>query len=209
MLPSTSFAVLLLVALIPGYAYLRLTEDARRPRKDSALEEFLEVLTVGLLTTGVAAVLFVLVWPEEVADTLRGASLDSPETLRRTFLIFAAMAGLALGLACLGAWLTRRRGGGKYAPNVWSSTLGMRRDGHIPYVVLVLKDNDRPRIQGVLHSYTTLDGDNPRDIALMSPKLSRNGSTWNAAADYVVISAEEIREVWMTLAPDPGQAKSV
>lgn len=207
MLPSSSFAALLLVALIPGYAYLRLSEDARRPRANSALEEFLEVFAVGLGTTGLATLGVILLWPDEVVGTLEKASLDSPDSLRRAVVLTALVVLLALGLACIGAWATQIPGkGSSYSPNVWRSTLGLRRKDHLPYVVLELKDDSR-RVQGVLHSYTTLDGDHPRDIALLEPKLSRDGTTWEADADYVVVSADEIAKIWLRLAHDPGQPR--
>jgi hypothetical protein len=134
------------------------------------------------------------------------ASLDSPAVLRRAVVLGALVTGLALGVACLAAWATKLPRKGQYSPTVWHSTLGLRRKEHLPYVVLELKDDER-RVQGVLHSYTTLDGDHPRDIALMAPKVSVDGSTWDVGADYVVVSSEEIAEIWLRLAHDPGQAR--
>lgn len=206
MLPTTSFAALLLIALIPGYAYLRLTEDARRPRDNSTLDELLEVLTVGLGTTGLALGTFIVLWPHAFGEVLNKASLTQPDELRHAVIICGVVAGLAVVIACLGAWGTLIAGRGSYSPNVWRSTLGLRRKQHIPYVILDLKDDEK-RIEGVLHSYTTLDGDHPRDISLMSPKISRAGSTWEAGADFVVISAEQIEKIWFKLTVDPGHPK--
>lgn len=206
MLPGSWVAALLLVALIPGYAYLRLSEDARRPRDSSSLEELLEVLSVGLATTGVAVALFVLLWPGRVLDTLARATRHSPGDLRAVILLVSCIASLALGIACLASWTVRSlsRNKNSFAPNVWDVTLGLRREQHLPYAVLDLKDSKR-RIEGVLHSYTVLEGDHPRDIALSSPKINEGGKTWPAGADYVVISAEEVSKIWFRLAPDPGQ----
>lgn len=207
MLPTTTFAAFLLIALVPGYAYLRLTEDARRPRDNSTLDEFLEVLAVGMGTTGLAAVLCFLIRPHEVARAIRNASLDAPDALKRAIIIGALIAVTALAFACLGACATRLPGKGSYSPNVWRATLGLRRKGHLPYVVLELKDDDR-RIRGVLHSYTTLDGDHPRDIAVMNPEIARDGKTWwDSGAGFLLVSAERIEKVWFSLAPDPGQPK--
>lgn len=205
MLPTTSFAALLLIALIPGYAYLRLTENARRPRAHSALSEFLEVLTVGLGTTGIAAVIVVLLCSDHVAETLERTSLHSGEDLRRAVLLSAGLAGLALGIACAAAWITRVPGKGSYSPNVWRSTLGLRGKGLVPYVVLDIKDDPGSRIEGVLHAYTTLDDDHDRDIALMSPQISRDGEKWSPGPDFVVVSADQIAKIWLHMAPDPGK----
>ncbi|MDP3951407.1 DUF6338 family protein [Microbacterium sp.] len=205
MLPTTSFAALLLIALIPGYAYLRLTEDARRPRAHSALGEFLEVLAVGLGTTGVAAVIIVLLWSGEIAEVIAHPSLHSGDGLRRVVLLCAVLGGLALGIACLGAWLTRLPGKGSYSPHVWQATLGLRGKGLLPYVTLELKNDSATRIEGVLHAYTTLDDDHPRDIALMQPTISRAGQKWRPGPEFVVVSADQIAKVWLDLAPDPGQ----
>lgn len=205
MLPTTSIAVLLLVALIPGYAYLRLSEDARRPRDHSALDEFLEVLAVGMGTTGLAGVFLMLFWSDEVAETLANASLDSPDALRRAVMLGGVTAALALGIACLASWATRLPGAGSYSPNVWRATLGLREKTHLPWVVLELKGEKGRRLEGVLHAYTTLDGDHPRDVALLSPRISEGGRTWDANADFVVVSAEEIALIWLRHQFDPGQ----
>lgn len=205
MVPTTSFAALLLIALIPGYAYLRLTEDARRPRAHSALSEFLEVLTVGIGTTGIAAVVVVLLWSDPVAETLEGSPLSSSEDLRRAALLSAGLALLALGIACAAAWVTRFPGKGSYSPNVWRSTLGLRGKGLVPYVVLDLKDDPGSRIEGVLHAYTTLEDNDHRDIALRSPQISRGGEKWSPGPDFVVVSADQIARIWLHMAPDPGQ----
>jgi hypothetical protein len=206
-LPTTSVAALLLLALVPGYAYLRLSEDARRPRDHSALDEFLEVLAVGLGTTGLASLVLVLCWPEEVAETLKKASLDSPDALRAVVVLGAVVAGLALGIACLGSWLTRLPGAGSYSANVWRATLGLRDESHLPWVVVELKGDDPRRLEGVLHAYTTLDGDHPRDLALLAPRISKDGTTWESGADFVIVSAEEIAAIWLRQQYDPGQVR--
>jgi hypothetical protein len=135
------------------------------------------------------------------------ASLDSPAVLRRAVVLGALVTGLALGVACLAAWATKLPRKGQYSPTVWHSTLGLRRKEHLPYVVLELKDDER-RVQGVLHSYTTLDGDHPRDIALMAPKVSVDGSTWEVGADYVVVSPKRSPRSGCALPTTPGRRES-
>lgn len=199
---ASSFAALVLVALVPGYLYLRLTESARRPRHHSEFSEFLEVLAVGLATTGTALGGVILICPAFVAEALRHTSLHEPAYLRRSVGLLALVGVLALLLAWAGAALTNRLRGDSYAPNVWHATLGQRRKGHLPYVIVELED-DR-RVEGVLHAYTTIDGDHPRDIAVMNPKVTAGGEAWEPGADFVIINADRIRKIWMSLAPDPG-----
>lgn len=203
MLPGSVFAALALIALVPGFAYLRLTEDARHPRQSSALDEFLEVAAAGLLSTGIAALFFVLCWPNELAAVI-SATADDPASVRKAAGTVAAVVGLSLGLAFLGAWITRLAGSGSYATDVWHGTLGRTRDEHVRHVSVQLKAGGRT-VDGVLHAYTTVDGDQPRDIALKAPLTISDGQgrEWDAGFDFVVIDASEINALWLKFQHDP------
>ena len=61
MLPGGLVAAALLLSLVPGWLFLRLTEKVRRPRHQSQLQEVLELVAVGVGTTGAAILLAALV----------------------------------------------------------------------------------------------------------------------------------------------------
>ena len=68
MLPSGLVAAAFLLSLIPGWWFLRRTESQRRPRQLSTLQEMLELVGVGIATTGLAIALGLLFFPDVVLD---------------------------------------------------------------------------------------------------------------------------------------------
>ena len=204
MLPGTVLAALALIALVPGYTYLRLSEGSREPRTYTALEEFLEVAAVGLATTGLATLIFLLGWPDDLFNITTDALDGDPHAARQAAAIATAIAGTAVGLAFLWAWLTHQLAHGTYGPSVWHSTLGRQRPDRLRHVMIELTNGKT--IDGVLHAYTALDGERPRDLALKAPLTVTDGAaSWSPDFDYVVVSANQISNVWMVFAADPGQ----
>lgn len=208
MVPGSAFAAVALVALVPGFAYLRLSESARHPRQRSSLEEFLEVAAAGLLSTGIAALFVILVWPGELAQ-VASPSWDDPEAPRKTAGAAVVVVGLSLGIALIAAWLTRLLGSGNYAPDVWHATLGRTRDRHMRHVDVELKADGRI-VGGVLHAYTAVDGDHARQLALKAPLTITNGKgeAWSTGADFVIVDASEIAALWLKFELDEGQPAS-
>jgi hypothetical protein len=62
MIPSGLAALLLVLALVPGWYYVRLTSRLRTRTKAAGVQELLEFVSVGALTIG-AAVLVVVLLP--------------------------------------------------------------------------------------------------------------------------------------------------
>src|SRR5688572_8239840 len=60
MIPSGLGALLLVLALVPGWYYLRLTSRLRARTKTAGLQELMEIVSVGALTTGTAVLAVVL-----------------------------------------------------------------------------------------------------------------------------------------------------
>lgn len=207
-MPAANLAgALLVVALVPGFAYLRLTERARRPRSHSALSELLEVIAVGVATTGVSALVLIGCRPSLLVAALGTADPQSEQGLRDIASLVAVLGGLALLIAWLLALVTRSLVKDTYALSVWGATLGLRAKDRHPFVRVEFKDPNADRIAGVLHSYTVLDTGQPRDIAILSPEITRAGQTWAPGPTHVVISAEQISKIWFELAPDPPGAE--
>jgi hypothetical protein len=57
--PSSIGAVFLLLALVPGWVHLRLRERLAPPSGATGLSELLEVLAVGIATTGASIIIVV------------------------------------------------------------------------------------------------------------------------------------------------------
>lgn len=167
MLPGGVAAAAFLFSLIPGWWFLRRTESSRRPRDLSALQEVLELVGVGLLTTGLTVVLGLLIRPQLVlrhkwpANTAGEIRLDVALVLGTIF--------IATLLAEVAARVTRRL---DPAPDsevnigVWWAILRPEKVpvGQLAYVALSLKDGDT--VEGVLDTYTWAPDVAHRDIAL-------------------------------------------
>lgn len=203
MFPGSVTAALLLLALVPGYLFLRLTESVRRPREDTALAEVLEVCAVGLGTTGVAVLVGIYFWPNSVRR-LHDATLSDPGSIR--FAAVAIVGTLAASLLISATLSVAVRGlsNERYARNgVWSATLGLSKPGHLPHAMVRLKDGRS--IDGVLHAYTTVDGETPRDIALVAPiGLTVRGARTKLDTEYLIVSGDQIDLIGMKLNRDPG-----
>jgi hypothetical protein len=173
--PGDIGGVLLLLALIPGWLYLRLQERLRPPSGTTGLGELLEVVAVGLATTGVSAVALAL-WPYRFAPILldvdawsAGGDAYLRDHVRPALGSLVAVLLLAVGIAYGLYWLQQRRLPTEFRPqgNVWVHALGARPKGTVPWVGLQLDDGRL--VEGVLHSYTLDGSTDERDVALSRP----------------------------------------
>lgn len=207
MLPSGLVAAALLLSLIPGWWFLRRTESRRRPRHLSTLQEILELVGVGMLTTGLSVGLGLLARPSLVLD--HGFPAHTAGEIRMDVgLVLGALAGATL-LAEIGAQIIRRRNpddSSQINIGPWWSV--MRRDNIPPdqlsYVAVAFADGST--IDGVLHNYTWSPDSTHRDVALRKPiTITKPGARlWlkqaalvviNAPYDYIVIPATEIKHL--------------
>jgi len=173
-LPDSAWVVLLLLTLIPGWVYLRLQERLRPPSNATGLSELLEVVAVGLATTGISALVIALLphrWIPVIVDVDRWA-IDGNAYLRDHIRIAIASVAIVLALALLIAyglyrlqrrWLPDVRSQG----NVWIHALGARPKGTVPWVGLELTNGKV--VEGLLHSFSLNGTTDERDVALARP----------------------------------------
>lgn len=213
MLPSGLVAAAFLLSLIPGWWFLRRTESHRRPRQLSTLQEILELIGVGVLTTGLAACLGLLLWPSLVLD--HGFPPDTAREIRMDVALVLGTLAVATLLAEVAARVIRRRSpADKSEINIGPWWSVMRRDnipeGHLSYVALALADGTT--VEGVLHNYTWSPDSAHRDVALTKPiKITRPGvRSWlkraepmvtNTPYDHVLIPATEIKHLALKYTP--------
>lgn len=180
MIPSGLGAFVVLLALVPGWLYLRLRSQLRPTSRRSTLDELLEVVAVGFGTTGVAALAVALVPHSWLPFTL---NIDEWAYLGETYLrdnvrgaaaTAAVILGVALAIASLLHLVDRRNRRPEFHPegSVWVLSLGARPEGKVPWVGLTLDDGRL--VEGVLHSFSLETQTDDRDVALMGPLRVRS-----------------------------------
>jgi len=173
MIPGNNLAVLLMLALVPGWVYLRLRQRHTAVIQAPGLAQLLEVLAVGLATTGTAVLLFVLVphtWLPFTVDVDAWADQGSGYARANPRVLLATGANVLL-VACVSSWLLdralrRQRSELYLGPGVWVYALRQRPKGTLPYLGVMLRD--RTLAEGLLHS-CSLEASEVRDVALSAP----------------------------------------
>lgn len=206
MLPASAVAAVLLLSLVPGWLFLRLTETARRPRHQSDLQEVLELVTVGVLTTGLAVAAVSILRPAGVLN------LSVPPTEARHLRELAATVvgtfTLALVLASLFARIAIMRSPAPKSAlgtSVWWDILRAEKvpDGMAPYALVTL--NDDKTVEGLLATYTwQSDTSHYRDIALRKPIKYPvgEGMSRKPPYDYVIIAGTDIKQLALKYVPN-------
>ncbi|MGY4767546.1 DUF6338 family protein [Kribbella sp. CWNU-51] len=175
MIPSGLAALLVVLALVPGWYYLRLTSRLRARTKTSGLQELLEFVSVGALTTGTAILIVVLIpyrlhpWTLDVDQWTSDGATYLRDHARNAGWSVVTVLLLALVIATLLYVLQRQWKSSEFRPdgNVWVHSLGTRPKGTCPWVAVRLQNGQL--VEGVLHSYTIEDLGGDRDIALCWP----------------------------------------
>jgi hypothetical protein len=173
--PATLGALLLVLALVPGWIYLRLVERLKPPTGTSGLHQLLEVLAVGVGTTGVSAMALALVphgwlpftlnlriWAAKDGAYLRTHYRAATWSVALVFVVAVGLAYLLYGLRSI-----RRPAEFRSQGDVWVHSIGERPAGTHPYLGLQLKDGRL--VEGPLHAYTFGAEAGKRDIALAKP----------------------------------------
>ena len=209
--PATLGALLLVLALVPGWLYLRLVERLQPPSRTSGLHQLLEVLAVGVATTGVSAMAvvliphrllpFVLDVPAWVAKGDGYLRMHVRPAASAVALVFAVAVLLAYGLYRLRA----RRKPAEFSSqgDVWIHSIGERPVGKHPYIGLQL--NDGRLVEGPLHSFTFGAETGKRDIALSRPiRVTAKGGAAPQPLpnlDRLVVPESKIEMITVILAP--------
>lgn len=208
MLPGSGLALVALLALVPGWVFLRLRQRHTPMHQATGLGQLLEVLGVGLATTGTAALILVVVphrWLPFLADidawALAGGGYAATHP-RNVLASAVALLLLACGIAASADRVTRReRTEIRLGPGVWVHALRERPDGTEPYVALAL--NDGTLVEGLLHSFT-LEPCEFRDVALRAPiRVTPTGAACGpVAVARLIVPEREIRYITVQHVPE-------
>lgn len=212
MIPDLT-ALLVLLGLVPGWVFW--SQRARRtPRGSrSPLSEVLELVAVGVLTTGVALVAWVLCdglhWSWLLSAT--GWADGGWSYLSRHVVQAVTTAAIVMVLSSVAALLLSKLGPkveGSNDPDgiVWWNVFHDHADGLKPYVGVMMEDG--LLIEGRLSRFTTDNAAGTgRDLALASPiKITPQGKTVSIkqVTERVIIPERLIRYINVLYLPDPN-----
>jgi hypothetical protein len=213
-LPDGLVVLAIALALVPGWLYLRLRERSRPPSNATGLSELVEVAAVGLITTGLSALVLSLLphtwlrglvdieaWAHEGNDYLR-------EHVRSTLVTAAVVLGLASAIAFLLHTVQRGSARDRFdaQSSVWGKTM-QPRDGKPRWVSLQLRSGQL--VEGQLHSLSLgYESYDERDIALARPiRVTEQGRTVDRAdLDHVIVPGREIAHITVVHLPVPRSA---
>lgn len=212
MLPGGAIATLLLLALIPGWLHLRLRERLRPARETTGLGELLEVVAIGLVTTGTSVLLVVMVPPSwmpfllDVEVLANGGNDYVSENIRSVItsvvVVLLVAAAIAYVLYRLERHLGPRPPEFRAQGSVWTRALGERPAGTVPWVGLTLTDGRG--VEGVLDSFTVGGGPDDRDIALTQPirVTMLGGAPTHLELDRVVVPDRSVAYIGIVHVPE-------
>jgi Family of unknown function (DUF6338) len=212
MLPTDSFALLVILALFPGWIYFRLAETrAPRPGR-SQLAELLELATVGFAATGMSAVVIALVssikycsflFNVEVWARTRGPYLGDHLAAALASAAFCIALSCALALVLFAAIFRRRPGSIKPGSTVWFHTLATAPTGMQNWVAIHRRDGSL--VEGLLLSCTVGSDEDKREVSLTAPILLTEGAgkPIPLPMNRVLIPSDEITSVTVTHVPIP------
>lgn len=212
MIPGTVSAVALLTALVPGYLFLQLTRGRREARKSDPIESLVELVAVGLGTTGTAFLAACLVRSESIGHIATRLQSDSTtkwdsqlihDVAGTTALVF----GGAIAIALIAALAMKVAFPEQYYPSVWKEVFAERRN---EYTWVRLELHDGRAVVGPLHGSDFQVGEGPRDIVLRSPITEIDEKGVDRRLDGVhrwVIPESQIGGVKVTYEPKPTKTK--
>lgn len=204
--PTAAVSVLLLLGLVPGYFYLRWTRGLRDvTTSSSALESLLEILGVGIATTGVVVAAGCYWRSTEVAhiaERLRKGEWEAA-LVQDLAASIALLMGLSVVLAGVMALVSKAVRPARYFRRSWQEVFAERK-GEYTYVRADMMDGTT--IAGALHGsdFDLEDGD--RDIVLRRP-ISRSeaggapGTFHDTDLDRVIVSETQLKLLSVSFAP--------
>ncbi|OBA64002.1 hypothetical protein A5780_16715 [Nocardia sp. 852002-20019_SCH5090214] len=166
--PASITIVCVLFSLVPGWLYLRRLERIRPASKATGLNELLQVLAVGLSTTGLAALIVILLPPDWLLDPValvKGGRAYVLSHLRRVAVSVTATFLLAIGIAYLFSWV-RSIGGPRGFDTLgspWVDAFNASPKGQAPWLIVEMADGRL--VEGWLKAYDP-DKDPKSDIVL-------------------------------------------
>jgi hypothetical protein len=219
MLPAVPFTFLVLLALLPGWIFVRLAETKSEPAGRSQLAELLELAAVGFSTIAFSALIVAGLSISGHYSWL--FNVEAWAHTRNQYLgdhIGAVIASTALViiLSCILALLLfvvihHKRLGGKYAAGgtVWVSALGTAPPGMQNWIGIYRRDGSL--VEGLFFSCTAGTGEGAREISLSAPiRLTPvNGVAADQSIDRIVIPDAEIASITVIHVPRPSTANKV
>lgn len=213
MLPDGLPVLVVALALVPGWLYLRLRERRRPPSTATGLSQLLEVLAMGLLTTGISVFVLSLIphrWLPWLIDVEAWAIVGN-DYLRQNVHASVTSVVVVLAVASLVAVAIHKvvqsaSSSDRFDPesSVWGYSLGSRPEGTVPWVGLQLRDGSL--IEGVLHSLSLgQEANDERDIALTRPiRVTEKGqqAPTDSNVDRLVVPSREIVHITVIEAPE-------
>lgn len=201
MLPDNLGAVLLLLALIPGWIYIVQKEQYLPTPSRNGLGEILQVAAAGLAFTGLAICTWALSsgWLQTLGfgDFNEWGKTGSDYVSlypTKSIVSIALLIAFAVALATLTSRFQRWNLPRKYnASSTWEQTLGTGPKNSVTWVGLETIDGQL--IEGILHSFE-LDSpsDGSRDIALKSPiYVTDDAPRVESPVQRVIVPSEQIR----------------
>lgn len=204
MVPSSLGALLGVLGLIPGWLFLSRTERVRRPGPRSGLRELVELVAVGLATTGASVLIGSTLFPRAIREALAGHAGTAERFREDVWCISALLVG-SMVISMVLAWIANRRRGPRYSEGVWETAFGADPgDGRLRHAVIELLDGRT--IDGPLLGYTLSRSDEGPSIALGAPIFfTRKGDRRRVRYDSLVVQSEQARFAAITYAdlPDP------
>ncbi|MEV5704773.1 DUF6338 family protein [Actinoallomurus sp. NPDC052274] len=208
--PATFGALIIVLALVPGWSYLRLVERFSPARSANALHQLLEVFAVGMATTGVSVLLLLLVPHGWLPFTLRADAwaAGGNQYLGRHIRSAAASIAMLLASALLiayGLFRFRTRGkpeGFRPSGDVWLHGLSDQPAGKVPYVGLHLVDGRL--VEGKLYAFT-FDVEKGRGLVVAKPiRVTQANETLAQDLpnlDRLIVDASQISFVTVVYVP--------
>lgn len=214
MFPGGWASPLLLLALLPGWLFLQWRSAHQGAPPRTGLDQFFEVLSVGLITTGASALIWIICstsfrisWVLDAQRTfLDGSGYVEQRIAAAAWTTAIVMTGAVLLAYALHRLVHRRNPATFTREPVWVATLG-RREGDVPWVGLKLRDGRL--VEGILYSYPTGEQRECRDIALQRP-IRVTADVVGASAvmtelTRVIINERDIQSISLILTEPPTE----
>ncbi|AHH16895.1 putative membrane protein [Nocardia nova SH22a] len=166
--PASITIVCVLLSLVPGWLYLRRLERIRPASKVTGLNELLQVLAVGLSTTGLAVLIVILLPPDWLLDPValvKGGKAYVLSHLRRVALSITATFLLAIGAAYFLSWVRSigRPKGFNTLGSPWVDAFNASPKDQGPWLIVEMTDGRF--VEGWLRAYDP-DKEPKSDIVL-------------------------------------------
>jgi len=216
MIPTAPFALYVLLALMPGWIYFRLTERRGPKPERSQLIEFLELAAVGFTAITIAAIAVIALslrfhWLFDLAAWAR----ERHNYLGAHFEAALASMGLGIALSFLVvfvmflAFYGRKPASFLPGANVWDKSLAPSPKGQ--QNMLAVHRSDGSIVEGLLLSFPSGTGESVREIALTKPirVTSADGDEFYPEVDRVVIPGEQIIAISVKHVPKPSATRPV